>query len=167
MTTSLKNLLAQERLLRVCLLGQFVFSQAGRDDRLARRFRRRLVRSGARRPDHPADRGSRRAARACGIASFVRLNATDYATVMRPLEAGAGGIMASMVRSASKPRRSFAGPKFHLAAAGASTAAASITAMAFTRLGPISSGPTPRPWCCIQIEHQDAVDGDRGHRGHR
>src|SRR5262249_6011129 len=41
-----------------------------------------------------------RAARGCGLDSFVRLTATDYATVMRPLEAGAGGIMAAQVRSA-------------------------------------------------------------------
>ena len=41
-----------------------------------------------------------RAARASGIGSFVRLTATDYATVMRPLEAGAGGIMAAQVKSA-------------------------------------------------------------------
>src|SRR5438270_724274 len=38
-----------------------------------------------------------RAARGCGLDSFVRLAATDYATVMRVLEAGAGGLMASMV----------------------------------------------------------------------
>jgi 2-dehydro-3-deoxyglucarate aldolase/4-hydroxy-2-oxoheptanedioate aldolase len=40
------------------------------------------------------------AARAAGIDSFVRLAPTDYATVMRPLEAGAGGVMAAQVRSA-------------------------------------------------------------------
>ena len=41
-----------------------------------------------------------RAARAAGLDSFVRLAPTDYATVMRPLEAGAGGVMAAQVRSA-------------------------------------------------------------------
>lgn len=40
------------------------------------------------------------AARACGLDSFVRLAPTDYATVMRPLEAGAGGVMAAQVRGA-------------------------------------------------------------------
>ena len=39
------------------------------------------------------------AARASGLDSFVRLAPTDYATVMRPLEAGAGGIMAAQVRT--------------------------------------------------------------------
>src|SRR5262245_64678342 len=41
-----------------------------------------------------------RAARLAGLDSFVRLAPTDYATVMRPLEAGAGGVMAAQVRSA-------------------------------------------------------------------
>jgi len=41
-----------------------------------------------------------RAARGVGLDSFVRLTAADYATVMRPLEAGAGGIMAAQVRNA-------------------------------------------------------------------
>src|SRR5438094_1645685 len=41
-----------------------------------------------------------RAARGSGLDSFVRLAPTDYATVMRPLEAGAGGVMAAQVRGA-------------------------------------------------------------------
>src|SRR5947209_19075845 len=41
-----------------------------------------------------------RAARGCGLDSFVRLTAPDYATVMPPLEAGPGAGMAAMVRSA-------------------------------------------------------------------
>src|SRR5579862_2899431 len=40
-----------------------------------------------------------RAARSVGVDTFVRLAATDYASVMRPLEAGAGGVMAAQVRS--------------------------------------------------------------------
>src|SRR5258708_19101584 len=38
------------------------------------------------------------AARAYGMDHFVRLPATDYASIMRPLEAGGGGGMVSMVR---------------------------------------------------------------------
>ena len=41
-----------------------------------------------------------RAARGVGLDSFVRLYASDYSAVMRPLEAGAGGLMAAQVRSA-------------------------------------------------------------------
>ena len=54
-----------------------------------------------------------RAARGCGLDSFVRLAPTDYATVMRPLEAGAGGIMASMVRSARQAEEIVTWARFH------------------------------------------------------
>jgi 2-dehydro-3-deoxyglucarate aldolase/4-hydroxy-2-oxoheptanedioate aldolase len=54
-----------------------------------------------------------RAARACGLDCFVRLPATDYAAVMRPLEAGAGGVMASMVRSAREVEDLLTWAKFH------------------------------------------------------
>jgi 2-keto-3-deoxy-L-rhamnonate aldolase RhmA len=53
------------------------------------------------------------AASAHGLDSFVRLPATDYATVMRPLEAGAGGVMISMVRSADDADRAVRFAKFH------------------------------------------------------
>ena len=54
-----------------------------------------------------------RAARACGLDNFVRLAATDYATVMRPLEAGAGGLMAAMIRSAREVEQLVTWAKFH------------------------------------------------------
>ena len=54
-----------------------------------------------------------RAARGCGLDSFVRLAATDYATVMRPLEAGAGGVMAAQVRSAREAEQVVHWAKFH------------------------------------------------------
>jgi 2-dehydro-3-deoxyglucarate aldolase/4-hydroxy-2-oxoheptanedioate aldolase len=53
------------------------------------------------------------AARACGLDSFVRLAPTDYATVMRPLEAGAGGIMAAQIRSARQAEQVVRWAKFH------------------------------------------------------
>ena len=43
---------------------------------------------------------------------FVRLPATDYATVMRPLEAGAGGLMISMVRSPAEAEQAVRWAKF-------------------------------------------------------
>jgi 2-dehydro-3-deoxyglucarate aldolase/4-hydroxy-2-oxoheptanedioate aldolase len=54
-----------------------------------------------------------RAARGAGISTFVRLAPTDYATVMRPLEAGAGGIMAAQVRSARQAEEIVSWAKFH------------------------------------------------------
>jgi 2-dehydro-3-deoxyglucarate aldolase/4-hydroxy-2-oxoheptanedioate aldolase len=52
------------------------------------------------------------AARGYGLDHFVRLPATDYATVMRPLEAGAGGVMISMVRSAAEAEQAVRWAKF-------------------------------------------------------
>jgi 2-keto-3-deoxy-L-rhamnonate aldolase RhmA len=54
-----------------------------------------------------------RAARGVGMDSFVRLAATDYATAMRPLEAGAGGIMAAQVKSAKEAADVVRWAKFH------------------------------------------------------
>lgn len=53
------------------------------------------------------------AARATGLDSFVRLAPTDYATVMRSLEAGAGGIMAAQVRSAAQAEDVMQWSKFY------------------------------------------------------
>jgi 2-dehydro-3-deoxyglucarate aldolase/4-hydroxy-2-oxoheptanedioate aldolase len=52
------------------------------------------------------------AAKAHGMDHFVRLPATDYASVMRPLEAGAGGVMISMVRSAAEAEQAVRWAKF-------------------------------------------------------
>ncbi|MGP0064760.1 MAG: HpcH/HpaI aldolase family protein [Isosphaeraceae bacterium] len=52
------------------------------------------------------------AARSYGMDHFVRLPATDYASVMRPLEAGAGGLMISMVRSAAEVEQAVRWAKF-------------------------------------------------------
>ena len=52
------------------------------------------------------------AARAYGMDHFVRLPATDYATIMRPLEAGAGGVMVSMVRSPEEAEQAVRWAKF-------------------------------------------------------
>lgn len=52
------------------------------------------------------------AARAHGLDHFVRLPATDYAAIMRPLEAGAGGVMVSMVRSPAEAEQAVRWAKF-------------------------------------------------------
>jgi len=53
------------------------------------------------------------AARAYGLDHFVRLPATDYAQVMRVLEAGAGGVMVSMVRGPEEAEQAVRWAKFH------------------------------------------------------
>jgi 4-hydroxy-2-oxoheptanedioate aldolase len=113
MTVSLKSLLAQNRLLRVCALGQMcspklvemIGFHGGFDAVWLDQEHVGLT--------IPQIEEATRAARGCGLANFVRLNPTDYATVMRPLEAGAGGIMASMVKSARQAEEILTWAKFH------------------------------------------------------
>lgn len=52
------------------------------------------------------------ACRAAGLDSFVRLAPTDYAAVMRPLEAGVGGIMAAQIQTAAHAKEVVAWAKF-------------------------------------------------------
>jgi 2-keto-3-deoxy-L-rhamnonate aldolase RhmA len=54
-----------------------------------------------------------RAARSVGLDSFVRLYASDYSAVMKPLEAGAGGLMAAQVRNAQESADIVRWAKFH------------------------------------------------------
>ena len=53
------------------------------------------------------------AARAYGLDHFVRMPATDYAEIMRALEAGANGVMVSMVRGAGDAEAAVRWAKFH------------------------------------------------------
>jgi 2-keto-3-deoxy-L-rhamnonate aldolase RhmA len=113
MATRLKELLAQGRLVKVFGLGQLCYPkiieivglQGGYDavwlDQEHAGLSIEQIEHGV------------RAARGVGLDSFVRLAATDYATVMRPLEAGAGGIMAAQVRNARQTEEIVRWAKFH------------------------------------------------------
>jgi 2-dehydro-3-deoxyglucarate aldolase/4-hydroxy-2-oxoheptanedioate aldolase len=52
------------------------------------------------------------AAKAYGMDNFVRMPATDYASIMRALEAGAGGVMVSMARSVEDVEQAVRWAKF-------------------------------------------------------
>jgi len=99
-----------------------------------------------------------RAARGVGLDSFVRLNATDYATVMRPLEAGAGGIMAAMVRSARQAEDIVSWTKFHprgcrgVNGTGVDGRYGGYTALEYFRKA------NAETVVGVQIEHIDAVE---------
>ncbi|MFO0964219.1 MAG: aldolase/citrate lyase family protein [Gemmataceae bacterium] len=99
-----------------------------------------------------------RAARTAGIDSFVRLTATDYATVMRPLEAGAGGIMAAQVRSAKETADIVRWAKFHpqgLRGVNGSGVDGRYGTMKITDYFARANAET---FVAIQIEHADAVE---------
>jgi 4-hydroxy-2-oxoheptanedioate aldolase len=99
-----------------------------------------------------------RAARGVGLDSFVRLAATDYATVMRPLEAGAGGIMAAMVRSAAQVEEIVAWAKFHprgrrgVNGTGVDGQYGALTGAEYYRRA------NAETVIAVQIEHIDAVE---------
>jgi 2-dehydro-3-deoxyglucarate aldolase/4-hydroxy-2-oxoheptanedioate aldolase len=52
------------------------------------------------------------ASRAVGLDAFARVPPTDYATIMRPMEAGCSGVMIAQVRSLEEVERSVAWAKY-------------------------------------------------------
>jgi 2-dehydro-3-deoxyglucarate aldolase/4-hydroxy-2-oxoheptanedioate aldolase len=98
-----------------------------------------------------------RAARGVGLDSFVRLAPTDYATVMRPLEAGAGGVMAAQVRSARQAAEVVQWAKFHplgMRGVNSSGVDGRYGSMALPEYMRRANEET---FLAIQIEHIDAV----------
>jgi 2-dehydro-3-deoxyglucarate aldolase/4-hydroxy-2-oxoheptanedioate aldolase len=99
-----------------------------------------------------------RAARAVGLDTFVRLTATDYATVMRSLEAGAGGVMAAMVRSAKEAEQIAYWSRFHpqggrgVNGTGADGRFGTLRGLEYFRQC------NERILVGVQIEHADAVE---------
>jgi 2-dehydro-3-deoxyglucarate aldolase/4-hydroxy-2-oxoheptanedioate aldolase len=100
MTARLKSLLQQDKLVRVFCLGQMCSPKLL--ELIGRHGGYDAVWLDQEHGSLTLDQVEQAtgAARACGLETFVRLAPTDYATVMRPLEAGAGGIMAAQVRNA-------------------------------------------------------------------
>jgi 2-dehydro-3-deoxyglucarate aldolase/4-hydroxy-2-oxoheptanedioate aldolase len=97
------------------------------------------------------------AARACGLDSFVRLAPTDYATVMRPLEAGAGGIMAAQVRSAEQTRQIVQWAKFHPQGMRGMNGLGVDGNYGTIPIKDYMSRANAETFVAIQIEHIDAV----------
>src|SRR5262249_25418605 len=99
-----------------------------------------------------------RAARGVGLDSFVRLYATDYATVMRALEAGAGGVMAAQVRSAREAADVVRWVKFHphglrgVNGTGVDGRYGTLPQAEYFRRA------NAETFIAIQIEHADAVE---------
>jgi 4-hydroxy-2-oxoheptanedioate aldolase len=99
-----------------------------------------------------------RAARGVGLETFVRLAATDYATVMRQMEAGAGGIMAAQVRSAREVENIVRWAKFHpqglrgYNGSGVDGGYGSLSPKEYT------AKANAETFIAIQIEHVDALN---------
>jgi 4-hydroxy-2-oxoheptanedioate aldolase len=99
-----------------------------------------------------------RAARAVGLDSFVRLTATDYATVMRPLEAGAGGIMAAQIRSADQAADVVHWAKFHPEGLRGVNGTGVDGTYGTLPMAEYFRRANAETFIAIQIEHVDAVE---------
>jgi 2-keto-3-deoxy-L-rhamnonate aldolase RhmA len=99
-----------------------------------------------------------RAARAAHLDVFVRLTSTDYATVMRVLEAGASGMMIAMVRRIEQVRDLVRWAKFHpvgergVNGTGVDGRYGTMPLAEYLRLS------NERTLLGVQIEHVDAVE---------
>lgn len=98
------------------------------------------------------------ACRAAGLDAFARVAPTDYATVMRPMEAGCSGVMLAQVRSAAEVERAVAWAKYppqgvrglflgNVEANYGRTGAADHVRQA-----------NQQRWIAVQIETREAVD---------
>jgi 2-dehydro-3-deoxyglucarate aldolase/4-hydroxy-2-oxoheptanedioate aldolase len=157
MGARLKELLAQGRLVRVFGLGQLchpkmvemVGQHGGYDAVWLDQEHAGLT---VEQIEHAA-----RAARGCGLDSFVRLAPTDYATVMRALETGAGGVMAAQVRNARQAEEILQWAKFQprglrgINSSGADARYGTVPLADYLRRAHAET------FVAIQIEHRDAV----------
>jgi 2-keto-3-deoxy-L-rhamnonate aldolase RhmA len=98
-----------------------------------------------------------RAARACGLDSFARIYATDYATVMRPLEAGVGGVMAAQVRTAAEAKHVVDWAKFHPLGQRGVNGTGVDGRYGTLPLAEYFRRANDETFLAIQIEHADAV----------
>jgi len=158
MVKRLKELLKQRKLVRVFCLGQLcdpkllemVGMHGGYDAVWLDQ-------------EHCALSGSQleqatRAARACGIDSFVRLAPTDYAAVMRALEAGAGGIMAAQVRNSRQVEEIVQWAKFHPCGMRGVNSTGVDGGYGTLPLVEYFKQANANTFVAIQIEHVDAVE---------
>jgi 4-hydroxy-2-oxoheptanedioate aldolase len=99
-----------------------------------------------------------RACRASGIDVFVRLHATDYASVMRVLEAGASGMMISMVRSVEQVRDLVRWAKFHPAGERGVNGTGVDGRYGSMKFADYLKASNDQALLGVQVEHIDAVN---------
>jgi 2-keto-3-deoxy-L-rhamnonate aldolase RhmA len=98
-----------------------------------------------------------RAGRAVGLDVFVRLAATDYTAVMRPLEAGACGVMAAMVRHPREAHDLVRWAKFHPAGARGVNGGGVDADYGRLAMDEYLRQANERTVLGVQVEHIDAV----------
>lgn len=98
------------------------------------------------------------AARAHGMDPIVRLPATDYASIMRPLEAGAGGLMVSMVRTPEEADRAVRWAKFYPRGERGLNGGNVDGGYGLEPLGPYTQRTNEQTFIGIQIETATALE---------
>ena len=98
------------------------------------------------------------ACRACGLDSFVRVAPTDYATVMQPMEAGAGGVMAAQVRTAEEAEQFVRWAKFYPRGYRGLTGAGIDGRYSLMPQDEYVRQANQRTFIAIQIETREAVE---------
>jgi 4-hydroxy-2-oxoheptanedioate aldolase len=98
------------------------------------------------------------ACRAHGLDSFVRVAPTDYATVMRPMEAGAGGVMAAQIRTAGEADQFVRWAKFHPRGLRGMTGAGIDGKFTLVPQGEYAEVANRDTFVAIQIETMEAVE---------
>jgi 2-dehydro-3-deoxyglucarate aldolase/4-hydroxy-2-oxoheptanedioate aldolase len=98
------------------------------------------------------------ACRAHGLDSFVRVAPTDYATVMRPMEAGAGGVMAAQIRTAAEVEQFVRWAKFWPRGQRGITGAGIDGKFTLTPLADYTQQANRDTFVAVQIETLEAVE---------
>ena len=98
------------------------------------------------------------ASRAAGKDAFARVPPTDYATVMRPMEAGCSGVMIAQVRTLDEVKQSVAWAKYPPMGIRGAFGANAETKFGKIDLATQVATANRDRWVSIQIENPEAVD---------
>jgi 4-hydroxy-2-oxoheptanedioate aldolase len=98
------------------------------------------------------------ACRATGKDAFARVPPTDYATVMRPMEAGCSGVMIAQVRSLGEVKQAVAWAKYPPVGIRGMFTANAETKFGTTDLATHLTAANRDRWVSIQIETVEAVE---------
>lgn len=99
-----------------------------------------------------------RAARLVGLDCFVRVAPTDYATVMRPLEIGAHGIMAAQIRSVEQAAQVIEWSKFYPEGLRGLNSSGYDGAFGTIPMAEYMKRANEETYIILQVEHFAAVD---------
>ncbi|MBI4662848.1 MAG: aldolase [Verrucomicrobia bacterium] len=158
MTTTIKQRLASGEIVRVLALGSLASPKLVEIAGLAGGFQGVWIDQEHSAIPHQQLELLVMACRAAGLDAFVRVAPTDYATVMRPMETGAGGVMVAQIRSTDQVRQIVQWAKYPPLGVrglfGANYEAGYGTANPAQHI----ERANRERWFCVQIETLEAVE---------